>query len=347
MTKRGLIESTALILAAVSVFSGFFGASLLSLGRPFEAAGLHFLAAGFGWRAALITDRRRLGDHWFAFFLPFCVPFFGGGVTYILCVSVKFGKAGDLAEEFAAYLSDAATFRESVPIRTDEVLNPENLVSLSDILAAPITEAEQRVAVEHLAGMESPAAIEILQRVIESDSGDARFFAMTAIGQIEERLLNRIQRMEEDMRSGREFGAKIRVDAARAYIDFSYYQLAQESMRNDYLERAEKLLEKALGENDCGPETLILLGRVGLLRYDLEKALARFNSCLETDPENVGVLLWRAEAFYGLGEYEKTRKDCLAAEAIGHVPDSILGTVRFWCGEERIDDPAADMVKSA
>jgi tetratricopeptide (TPR) repeat protein len=326
-----VIENVATLLMAIgSLACGSLGWIGLLAGDWPAALGLHLAAAALGWRAAVVSDKRRLGEHWFQFFVSGCVPFLGGVIAFILSESVKLGRSGALAEEFAVYLNDSASFRESVPIKEQEVPEPGQLVSLADILASPVSEAEQRIAVEHLAGMETPAAIDILHRVIESNTGDSKFFAMTAIGQLEEKLLSKIQRLEEDIKSGRESDSRILIDAARSYLDFSYFQLAQESLRQDYLKRAGELLETALARADCEPGALILLGRVRLLEFDPERALACFDSLLEIQPGDPAGLLWRAEAWYLLGDYAKTREDCLSAARTDRIPDNIRGAVDFW-----------------
>lgn len=325
----------AALLALTSFAAGCLGAASLLRGGFALALLCHAAAAVLGRHAALISDSRRLGMHSFQTAFSLCVPFFGGCAAFFLSEAVKRKKTGALADDFAVYLNDAASFRESVPVTDAEAPSPDELVPLADILANPVSEAEQRIAVENLAGMETPAAMEILRGVIDADSGEGRFFAMTALGQMEEKLLFRLQRLEEDIASGRFSGTDILRDAARTYLDFSYYQLAQEARRADYLERAGELLEQALEDPECDDDAWILLGRVRLLRADAREAMKCFDAYVGRNPEEQLGYLWRAEAWFELREFGLLRTDCRRAMDLGPLPGNISGAVLFWLGEDR------------
>lgn len=324
-------------MALSSLCLGCLGVYLLVQGHAVFGAACHFLAAYLGYRAALLSDSRRLGRHIFQAAVAFCVPFMGGCTSFFLSEAVKRKKTGTLSDEFAVYLNDAASFRESVPVCDCDVPSCDAILPLADVLANPVSQEEQRIAVENLASMETPAAMGILRKVIDSDSGEGRFFAMTALAQMEEKLLARLQRQEEDLASGREGGPGMLVAAARTYIDFSYFQLAQDSRRAEYLARAGELLEQAEPSPDAPSDVWILLGRVRLLQFDAVRAREAFDRYLERYPENQAGYLWRAEAWYQLGDYLRVREDCRNARRLGDVPANIRGCVDFWLGDEGKD----------
>lgn len=314
-----------------SALAGGIGVFLVFRGETAIAVAFHAMAALLGGRAAVISDGRRLGSHFFQNAVAFCLPFFGGVISFLLAESIKRKKIGRLSEEFAVYLNDAATFRESVSAAEAEVPPSEDLVSLADILASPVSEAEQRIAVENLAGMETPDAIGILRQVAESDTGEGRLFAMTALGQIEERLLGKLLRLEERLRA--EEGTappETLVETARAYIDFSYFRLVQDTRSNEYLVRAGELLERAAAYAETEDDARILLGRVRLMQYDGEGARACFDAYLAKKPDNQAGFLWRAEANYMLGRCAEVREDCLRAHRLGPIPANIRASTDFW-----------------
>ncbi len=330
------------VMAAVSLAGGGLGISYLFGGDPLFAAVCHLVSAGLGGYAAILSDNRRLGAHWFQPAVAACLPFLGGFAAFFLSEAVKRKKTGRLAEEFAVYLNDAASFRESVPVCDATAPDPGDLVPLADILANPVSESEQRVAVENLASMETPAAMEILRKVIDSDSGEGRFFAMTALGQMEEKLLGKLQELEEDLSSGRESGPEALVLTARTYLDFSYYELAQDARRYEYLTRAGDLLERALKDADCPDDAWILLGRVRLLQFNGAGALGCFNSFLRRNPDDQAGLLWRAEAWYLLGDFARVREDCARACRLGPIPPNIRNSAEFWLGGRSAGELAAE-----
>lgn len=318
------------VMAAASLCIGCAGVYLLmNDGMPLAILA-HLAASVVGCYAAILSDSRRLGGHWFQASVSFSIPFLGGCTAYFLSEAVKRKKSGTLSDEFAIYLNDAASFRESIPVADTDPAPAESILPLADVLANPISEAEQRIAVENLASMETPDAMGILRRVIDSDSGEGRFFAMTALGQMEEKLLAKMQRQENELSSGREVTPGMMVAAARTYLDFSYFQIAQNGRRLEYLTRPAELLTDALAMNDCDGEAMILMGRVGLMLYKPEEALEMFNAYLKIYPESQNALLWRAETWYMLGDYQKVRDDCLHAREVGDVPGWIGDAVEFW-----------------
>ncbi len=329
-------------LACLSAIAGCLGLDRL-LGGDIPAAALcHAASAVFGGWAASLSDSRRLGRHLFQIALSVSAPFFGGVTAYVLSEAVKRKRTGSLADEFAVYLNDAASFRESVPVADEEIPSIEELAPLYDILVGNAPESEQRIAVENLVSMETPAAMDILRRVVEVNRGEGRFFAMTALGQMEEKLLARLQRQEEFIASGRDESVTPLIEAAGTYIDFVYYRIAQDARRFECLNRAGELLRLALKKEGCPDSALLTLGRVGLLAYDGAGAMDCFNDYLARHPGDPAGLVWRAEAWHVLGEYAKVRADCAEAKRHGRIPPGILPSVLFWLGDESGDGDGDD-----
>ncbi len=318
------------LLSIVSLAIGLSGLALLIEGHIAPAVIAHLAAAVIGRYAAVVSDNRRSGNHWFQTALSFCLPFIGPYAAFALSDAMKHKKTGTLSQEFAVYLNDAATFRESVPIVDSEAPLAEDVVSMTDILKNPLSEAEQRMAVENLSSMETPHAIEALRKVIDSNSGEGRFFAMTALAQLEERLFAKLQSLEESIATGRLDGPDVCLETAKTYLDFSYYQLAQDARREEFLSKAMVMLDKTMADKVFDPEAWILAGRIALLRSDGEKALNYFNQYLKLLPNSVKGLLWRAETWFMLGNFEQVRLDCLSILEYGGPPDSFSDTVMFW-----------------
>lgn len=319
-----------ILLAVAALAASLLGLALLLNGQVWLALVLHIVAAAVGGYAAILSDSRRSGEHWFQAAIAFCLPVAGPFAAFLLSEAVKRKKTGRLSEEFAVYLNDAATFRESVPVTDSEVPSADEMVPLSDILANPVSEAEQRVAVENLSNMETPMAMAALRKVIDSGAGEGRFFAMTALGQLEERLFSKLQALEESIESGRTSDPDVFLEAARTYLDFSYFQLAQDARREEFLAKAKDMAEKAMRQGGFDPETWILVGRIELLQGNTAEAKRCFDSYLEAFPESPKGLLWRAEAWFALGEYDQVRNDCLQVLEFGGAPSLFRETVMFW-----------------
>lgn len=331
---RGL----GLLLGTIALCAALAGSGAV-LAQEFTVALLaHFLAAITGGSAGSVADRRRLGTHFFPWIMAFTMPLFGGSAAYFLLETMKKPRSGRLLEEYAAYLNDAASYRESVPVL--ERSAPAELVSLEDVLSNPSSDAEQRIAIEYLAEMETQAAFEILRKAVSSAGREAYFFAMTAITQREDKMLAQLGELEDTIRQTGESRADVELllKTAAAYIDFIYYRFAAGERRAEYLHRAEALLRRVLDSHATGVseinEALILFGRVQLGLNNGESAATYFSQYIERNPgRNLGYL-WRAEAWHTLGKYARLREDCRVAREIGGIPHNMLAVLDFWLPEQ-------------
>ncbi len=294
----------------------------------------HLLAAMTGGCAGAVADRRRLGAHFFPWIMAFTMPFFGGSEAYFLLETMKKPRTGRLLEDYAAYLNDAASYRESVPVSERSL--PTEPVFLSDVLLHPVSDAEQRIAIEYLAEMETQAAFEILRKAISSAGREAYFFAMTAMTQMEDKMLAQLGELEDAVSNSGEDRAdeELLLKTAAAYIDFIYYQFATGERRAEYLHRAETLLRNALDRPATETReinaALILLGRVKLALNDGESAAKCFSRHIERNPACSLGYLWRAEAWHLLGNYARLREDCRRARELGEIPPNMLAVLEFW-----------------
>lgn len=293
----------------------------------------HFIAAFSGGLAGAIADRRRLGSHFFPWVISFTLPLFGGSAAYFLLETMKRPRTGRLQEEYTTYLNDAALYRDSVPIHFRAA--PMELISLTDVLSNPASDAEQRIAIEYLADMETKASYEILRKAAHAKE-ETYFFAMTAITQMEDKMLVQLGELENKIHSSGENNADIELllKTAKIYINFIYFQFVFGETRLDYLHRAETLLQNILNnseseENEIN-QALILSGRVKLALNDNKGAIKFFSQYLVKNPKHHTGYLWRAEAWYHLGQYDRLRKDLKAAKEIGNIPLNMHNVVNFW-----------------
>lgn len=341
MRGFGLLLGTTALCAAIA-------GSGAVLEQDFTVAVMaHFAAAVTGGGAGAIADRRRLGTHFFPWIMAFTLPLFGGSAAYFLLEAMKKPRTGRLLEEYADYLNDAASHKESVPLMESSA--PADPVSLGDVLSNPASDAEQRIAIEYLADMETQAAFEILRKAVSSAGREAYFFAMTAMTQMEDKMLANLGELEDAISQigERRADVELLLKTAAAYVDFVYYQFAGGERRSEYLYRAKTLLLCALDNHATGASeinaALILLGRVKLALNDGEGAAKYFSQYIERNPERNLGYLWRAEAWYTLGKYALLREDCTAAREIGGIPPNMLAVLEFWLPEKTDEERTVDL----
>lgn len=336
-----LTRICGLFLASLSLCAAVFGANAL-LKQNFPHVLLAYFAAAFtGSAAGTIADRRRLGKHFFPWIASFAFPLFGGAGAYFLLQYMKKPRSGNLIEEYASYLDEAASFRESVP--DPELPAPTEPISLGDVLAITDSEAEQRIAIEYLAEMETPAALEILRKASSTSGSEAYFFSMTALTQMEDKMLARLDELEEMIRQCGETEADmdLLVKTAASYLDFIYYNFVSGETQKEYLRRAQTLLNHVLDKDSIGiseiDDALLLAGRVQLAMDEGKKAIKYFNRYIERNPRRWNGYLWRAEAWHKLCEYSLLCEDCAKADKIGGIPQTMRGVIDFWLGDKMIN----------
>lgn len=299
----------------------------------------HCLAAASGAQAGALADKRRIGRQFFPWIMALTVPLFGGIGAFFLLETMKRSSSHAILEGYTAYLqdiNDAATYRESVPVRAQAMTETSEMVSLADVLANPASEAEQRIAIEHLADMESKSAFEILRRVVATPGTAGYFFAMTAMTQMEDKMLTRLQELEDALRTDgvREANVEMLLKAAQAYIDFIYFQFAVGERRQEYLERAWTLLSLVLDDPEASASelgtALLLMGRVNLWQHDAASALRSFSQYIERRPDLPQGYLWRAEAWYLQGDFARVRQDCLTASQLKGLSQKMQELIDLW-----------------
>lgn len=329
-----LIHLCGVTLATLSLCSAVLGAYAILGENCAQVALAHLLAALTGGAAGTIADRRRLGRHFFPWILSFAIPLFGGVGVYFLLQNMKKPWSGKLMEEYTAYLDDAASFRESVPI-TDQTA-PTAPVPLGDVLSVTDSEAEQRIAIEYLSEMETPAAVEVLRKAASTAGSEAYFFSMTALTQMEDKMLARLDELEDAIkRSGEtEADGDLLIQTAAAYLDFIYYHFVTGETRTEYLQRAQALLDHVLERNATGSseldESLLLSGRVQLGMGNARMAIKYFNRYIARNPQQWNGYLWRAEAWYRSGDYGRVREDCAKADKISGITQNMRYVTDFW-----------------
>lgn len=329
-----LIHVRVIGLAFLSLCAAIAGTCALLAHNVAAIALAHLLAAFTGGAAGAIADRRRLGSHFFAWIMAFAMPLYGGVASYFLFQDMKRRRTGRLVEEYAVYLDEAASFRDSVPIGRFPA--PNEMISLGDVLMETDSESVQRVAIEYLAEMETPSALEILRKAASTAGSEAYFFSMNALTQMEDRMLARLDELEDQFKQDGAAGADadLLLKTASAYLDFIYYNFVEGEIRQEYLRRAQTLLNRVLDNNSTGAierdNALVLAGRAQLLLNENRGALKYFNRYIANNPERSAGYLWRAEAWHKLREYALVKKDCAKAASMSDMPQNMRGVIDFW-----------------
>ncbi len=294
--------------------------------RPWLALATHLLGAALA--LTLMRDRRD-----FAVLLwAFTVPALGPLIAWLHQVGAQAARETGLFANYLDYLDVSARVGNAAVNRTDATPTPAQVAPLAEVLDSGADDALKRSAIEGLARLETPEAIDQLRHALGHASVEVRFYAAGALEHLEARLSTRLEIMERAYARAPDGDPQAQLDLARACFDFSWYRLARDQRHRDLVKRT---LQHALraAERGAGAAALLLAGRACLELRQFERAAGLFQRFHEQQPGDGKGLLWLAEARYHLGQYAEVRACCRDALAAGAVPAAVQAPVWMWAGE--------------
>ena len=321
----------AWLLGVVSVLTGTLCLALLLKGMLLWALASH-VASGFCGAAAAMRLRRNVhGSGWYEYVIGLGMPGAGGMLVWLQAFGERTIKRGRVAREFTEYIDASLRLGGDLlpDVRQSFTPTPDEVAPMTDILRSEANEDDKRNAIEALSRLETPDAVETLRSVLSSESTEVRFYAASALSRLEERLALRLKALEEDLAMGRQDRSMVELEMARTYHDYAYYRLVDETRREDCLERALVLANRA-AEEGVDPEAWLMSGRALLALARYEEAEAMFTRYLDRVHDDVKGLVWRAEARFHMGHYRGVREDGRRARAVGRVPEVMREALEMW-----------------
>lgn len=267
-----------------------------------------------------------------------------------LCIPVAGILGGMLASASAHALmrqkNKTREFRETVEMALGEDAQWISRKRVGQVLAdeiaiEPVIDVLQgddpdmkRGAVKLLQRIGTPSAVALLRQSLSDHSPEVRFYAHSALTELEDGFTHRIQAINKILETAPSAGAFRSLGLEyRAYADSG---LADETARKQHLEAARDAFIKSLGLEPGHARTMLLLGLALLDMNDLREARLTLEKCARTEET-------ASEAQLGLARMAFQERDFgqLAAQArnmgVSHAPrpqeaDS-LALFEFWAGQ--------------
>lgn len=302
------MRATVLLQAVFLVAMGIEGAAcyvLLHTAPPTTqqwllAGLLHLLASALPLCYAYQPERIP-GAGWYipkltgliALFLPVI------GITgMMLTVSLTklFFRSHGLAHGFEHEALKLTKDEEVVIQRSMDDMLREELATqpIVDILLGD-DEDLKRGAIMLLKRMKSARAIKLLKESLSDTSTEVRFFAHTALSQLEESAMQRLEKAEELSSSGNSRAIR---DYATTCRDYAHSGLPETSMKTYYLEEARKLFLKYLEQEKQDHATYIEIGKISMELQEHAAALNAFDTALNFPETFIEARLGRCWVFY-------------------------------------------------
>jgi tetratricopeptide (TPR) repeat protein len=320
----GVLQAVLEIEAFVFLLHGF---GLPAFWRVFLPLGAHLLAVslvsvGLVRRWDFSKGRERA---WavvgLCMMLPLPLLGFLGFVMIYALVESSSKRGGELLKDFQEYISyDPAVIQGAV--RSDEdgdrfLMAEVNVSPLREILAGDDIPLK-RGAILSLSRLPRADAVALLKRALADETREIRYYASTALSDMEKEFNDRIFRLVREVERN-PTTAERHVDLARIVLDYADAGLLDEGMVRYFLEIGLRALDKAKLIQDRPPQVELFEGLLLRRLGHLEKAdasLQRYAAVRRDDPEVMVIL---AEVAYERKDMLRARS--LVAEAMGRFPE--------------------------
>ena len=258
------------------------------------------------------------------------VPALGPVLAWIHLVGARTVPRGTLMQDYSEHLDATAHAGQQEHTRSEAIAPvPEQLASLADVISSDASDDYKRSAIENLARMETPQAVDVLRKTLAHPSVEVRFYAAGALDHLERRLATRVEALERQLASAGGTDPVVLFALAQACFDHSYYHVATDRRRTAQLEKALTHARHALDANG-DVNAWILSGRTLLELHRYGEAEICFQRYLTIRPDDVKGLLWHAEALFRLGRFKAVRATCAKARRVGTVPARMEAAVWMW-----------------
>ncbi|UZP67396.1 HEAT repeat domain-containing protein [Desulfovibrio mangrovi] len=229
------------------------------------------------------------------------------GMPLTIAITRRFVHSQGLAHDFdrdtlKLSAEDEVAIRRSMDDLLREELATQPIV---DILLGG-DEDLKRGAIMLLKRMKSPRAIRLLKESLSDVSTEVRFFAHTALSQLEEDAMERLEKAEELAASGDSRAIR---DYAVTCRDYAHSGLPEASMKTYYLEEARKLFRQYLDKEKQDYATHIEIGKICIELKDHTAALNTFSFALDYPETHLEGRLGRCWVYYDMRDWQQLRRE--------------------------------------
>lgn len=320
----------AFLLALISLAGAWAGVYALLAGSYGPALMAHGLTAAAGYAAARRCAREDCPAGWHEAVWAACVPCVGGVLAWMNLAAQSAAESEQIVDEYARYLDADVRLGAELPAGGERwTPRPDHLESMADILRSEASVEDKRLAIEALARMETPRAVYVLNEALSSPSTEVRFYAASVLGNLEERLGERLHALEQDVTLGLRNDPEVEYDLAQSYFDYAYYGLAEGARREHMLTLALEHIRLSREGRD-GAASLLLEGRILLALERYRESEETFSEYIHAHRHDGRGFLWRAEARFRRGDYPGVRRDCAAAVERRVAPPVLHPTLEMW-----------------
>ncbi len=238
------------------------------------------------------------------------------------------GLAHDFGQE-ALHLgpTDTTALNRSLDDMLREELATQPIV---DILLGD-DEDLKRGAIMLLRRMKNLRAVQLLKHSLSDPSTEVRFFAHTALTQLEEDAVSRLEKASEHAVSGDSKAVRAFAEACREYAQSG---LPEETMRTYYLKEARTHYQRYMSLEKQDHQPLLDIGYISLALEDYSGAMHVFTLALDYPETLVAGRLGRCWTYFDQRDWGQLSRETAAMSAYtpepGEADDASLALYAFW-----------------
>lgn len=204
----------------------------------------------------------------------------------------------------------------------------QNIDALKDIFLSGNQRLEE-IAIQKLNRVGNKSAVSILQSVLSQSSSDVKILAASALIAIEEKTVEKIEKLQEVLKEQPK-KSEVILELARAFDLYCHLGVLDDSLLRYYQNLGIKNFNTYCQLVPGDQYAAVEFGRL-LLKADRQaEAEAVFQRLIHDNPHDLNPRIWLAEVYYTLQNYRKVREMCVEIKAIGGVPDVYVETVNWW-----------------
>jgi len=218
---------------------------------------------------------------------------------------------------------------ENIDVDADQFIRQRlDVESFSDILHGDNFNLKRSV-IEILAQKDDRESIKLLKFALKDSEPEVRFHASAGLRLVGETFQRRIFALQEEYNLDTS-NNEISLLLAKEYFRFCRSRLADISTQQFYL---NKSLESIIGALKIKPDdvtALLVLGKIKIEMEDYRDAVEQLNKAHKLDESSWEVMIWRCEANFYLGEFDKIKEDCEAVAKLKPMWDRVGNVTKYW-----------------
>ncbi len=332
--KNNLIAITMFIAGIffqAITFAGFLG--FLDFFSAIHFIIAHFAGAVFiGISFSQAVDKKRNLFFYLSLMISVLFPVLGGvSIAVIYIYQIVIGL--DLVSEDDL---DISLDEESVMESEEDIDDDANqfirqrldVESFSDILRGDNFNLKRSV-IEILAQKDNKDSIKLLKLALKDSEPEIRFHASAGLRRVGETFQKRIFALQEEYNLDmNNFGINLLL--AKEYFSFCRSRLVDVSTQKFYLNKGLESIIRAIELKPDDVNALLTYGKIKIEMEDYKDAVTQFNKAHRLDKSNWQVLIWRCEANFYLGKFDKIKKDCITVANLTPPWDRVGNVTNYW-----------------